>query len=182
MPIIADRNRTDRETREKNVPLTEAEFSRQLAITLPQIRPFARKLTESFSEADDLMQDTAVLALANQNKYEDRGNMAAWLVTTMKFRQIARHQKAVTRSVLDARYVDQREARVFTDPGDVGITLKRVVAFMGTMPPNHAQVLTLDALGNTQDEMAIEAACKLGTVKSRLSRARAALREEFGEI
>lgn len=162
------------------MPLTEAEFSRQLAIALPQVRAYARKITEDHSEADDLMQDVAVIALHNQGKYEDRGTMTAWLVTTMQFRHQHRRAKAYTR--YETPYADSIDGRVFSDPADIGITLKRVIAFMDEMPAHHTQVLTLDALGHSQDEITVAADCPLGTVKSRLHRARAALREEFGEI
>jgi DNA-directed RNA polymerase specialized sigma24 family protein len=100
----------------------------------------------------------------------------------MRFRYIAQFDKVVhRREVVDSDLVEAT-GRVSMAPADMGITLKRVLAFVDQMPDHHAEIITMDTLGDSEEEMAAKIGRKPGTVKSRLFRARAALRERFGEI
>lgn len=145
---------------------------------LPRLRRYARMLVGDPSYADDLVQDCLVRAIANLHRWQDGTNMRAWLFT-------------ILRNVL---YNDLRRARrsPFLDAGEsletvpVSATQESRMRVMDVdrafarLAPAHKEVFLLIAVeGLDYEEAARILDVPVGTVKSRLSRARAELRSHI---
>lgn len=146
----------------------------------------ARYLTHDPSEAEDLVQETYVRALRAWGEFEPGTNVKAWLFRILRNAFISRHRREL-RHPAPAPY-DTTE----TSPDGAasgGVTrgaiepeqLRRVLsgeleAALLALSEEARTVILLDAEGLTEQETALVVGCAVGTVKSRLSRARAALR------
>ena len=64
--------------------MTTIEFNTAVVKLHKSLRPIALKLTRDMEEANDLMQETLLKAMANREKFTDGTNLKAWLYTIMK--------------------------------------------------------------------------------------------------
>jgi len=138
----------------------------------------ARHLCGNTSDAEDLVQDTYARALAG--RFDENGHLRAWLFRILRncFIDQARRRALVLElpdDTLDARADEPWDAAALDQLRYVGSAeLARAVA---TLPIELRFVLLLDVEGFTEAEVADIMRCAPGTVKSRLSRAKAKLRE-----
>jgi RNA polymerase sigma-70 factor, ECF subfamily len=156
------------------------EFARLLEAQLPRLRRYARALTRDPSRADDLIQDTLVRALAKQHLYQDGTNLRAWLFTLMH----NQHVNDVRRNVRegDSLDVDTVAAHLVavTDP-TASRQLRELDEAIGKLAMEQRQVILLIGLeGMSYEETAAILNVPIGTVRSRLSRGREALRRLMG--
>jgi RNA polymerase sigma-70 factor, ECF subfamily len=156
------------------------EFARLLEAQLPRLRRYARALTRDPSRADDLIQDTLVRALAKQHLYQDGTNLRAWLFTLMH----NQHVNDVRRNVRegDSLDVDTVAAHLVavTDP-TASRQLRELDEAIGKLAMEQRQVILLIGLeGMSYEETAAILDVPVGTVRSRLSRGREALRRLMG--
>lgn len=145
-------------------------FESDLLVWLPYLRRYARALTGDSAWADDLVQDTMERAL-NKWRWRVDGNLRAWLFTLL------RH-----------RFIDQLRARrevVMEDGTDLpapggevsGLLLRDVQQALYRLPLEQREVLLLVALEElSYQEVAGILNVPVGTVMSRLSRARERMR------
>lgn len=153
-----------------------SDFNRRLEEQLPRLRRYARALTRDVSRADDLVQDTLLRALTKQHLYQDGTNLRAWLFTLMH----NQHVNDVRRSNRDGGNIDVTEmASVLvanTDP-TASRKLHELERALGRLPVEQREAILLVGLeGMRYDEAAEVAGVPIGTVRSRLSRGREALR------
>ena len=153
-----------------------SDFHRRLEEQLPRLRRYARALTRDVSRADDLVQDTVLRALAKQNLWQEGTNLRAWLFTLMH----NQHVNDVRRSNRDGGNIDVDEmASVLvanTDP-TASRQLRELERALGLLPIEQREAILLVGLeGLRYDEAAVIAGVPIGTVRSRLSRGREALR------
>lgn len=151
-------------------------FQSEILSTLPKLRRFAYALTGSAHEADDLMQSTIERALRKKDRYRDDGRLDSWLMRLCKNLWIdeIRRRKArpqtdeisdMTTPVLDG--VRAMEAKM---------QMKDMNSALAEMSDNQRAVLLLVAVeGQTYQEAAAVLNVPVGTVMSRLARARARL-------
>jgi RNA polymerase sigma-70 factor (ECF subfamily) len=146
---------------------------------------FARWLVRDPGAAEDLVQETYARALAAAPQFEPGSNLKAWLFrilrnTFIDHRRRARHEHELrvetfdeetvaSGTVLDESHLEQIRAVVSDELADA----------VRALPEAWRTVILLDLEGMTEPEMASVLGCAEGTVKSRLSRARAALRERL---
>jgi RNA polymerase sigma-70 factor (ECF subfamily) len=151
-------------------------FEDQLVRHLPQLRAFARFLVKDRSQADDLVSETVVRALSARSQFQPGTNLRAWLFVILRnchingFRQ---HRISVERveDVIDASSPTQPEQLAVVE-------LREVRAALTKVSPQHREVLALVAgAGLSYEEAAAICQCAVGTVKSRLNRARAELKQ-----
>lgn len=143
---------------------------------LPDLRRRARALLHRNSDAEDLTQDCMVRALPHLDDIDD---LRAYLFQMLRnayadrISVLSREAGAVTLEDADSQLVDRRSPQLRLEVRDVA----RQVA---KLPREQRQVLLLvAAAGATYDEAAARLNIPVGTVMSRLSRARKALREQF---
>ena len=77
--------------------MTTIEFNTAVVKLHKSLRPIALKLTRDMEEANDLMQETLLKAMANREKFTDGTNLKAWLYTIMKNTFITNYHRLVKR-------------------------------------------------------------------------------------
>ncbi len=145
---------------------------------IPNLRAFALSLTQSGHHADDLVQDTLLKALSNLDKFQRGTNMRAWLFTILRnsFYNDIRYTKYHQTSALDDVSPMSLETKATQDKY---IEYKDVMRGLNCLVAEQREAIILIAAeGLSYEEAAVICGCPVGTVKSRLSRARARL-EEF---
>lgn len=148
---------------------------------IPRLRRYARALVGSRDEADDLVQDTLERAWSRIRLLRSGSDPRLWLFSIMHnvFVDGVRH-----RSARPAERISGEALAVASDArgGDV-LAVRRIAAALEALPPAQREVLLLVALeGLTYAEAAHALGIPVGTVMSRLSRARDALRVAMGEV
>ena len=147
----------------------------------------ARRLTGSDADAEDLVQDTFARAVGAAPRFEPGTNLRAWLFRILRNAYIDSYRlaKRAPRPLDDD--VDEDGALVRREPvrGDDELErLRRVVgddieAALASLPDEQRVIVLMDLEGLSEVEVATVVGCPLGTVKSRLARARAALRKQL---
>lgn len=149
-------------------------FRDDLMAVLPALRTFAFSLVGDMSRTDDLVQETLMKAWMNQHRFQPGSNLVAWLFTIMR-NQFYTEIRKRKREVEDADGIQAGKLTAVPDQEDV-VALKRLYAVMATLPATQREALLLvGAEGLTYEEAAIRLQCQVGTVKSRVSRARGQL-------
>jgi RNA polymerase sigma-70 factor (ECF subfamily) len=141
---------------------------------IPRLRAVAVSLTGNTDRADDLVQETMLRAYANLDKFQPGSNLPAWLFTILRnqFRSEYRKRKREVEDV-DGRHVESLTANP-EQPGKVEFNELR--AALPLLPPEQREALVLvGASGFSYEEAAEICGCAVGTIKSRLNRARARL-------
>ncbi len=151
-------------------------FGSDLVAALPALRAFALSLAVSPARADDLVQETVLKAWASRGRFEPGTNFTAWLFTILRnqfYSEIRKHR----REVEDADGV--AAAALVSLPDQIErIALQNLWAKMANLPAAQREALLLvGAQGMTYEAAAAVIGCQTGTVKSRVSRARAWLAE-----
>jgi RNA polymerase sigma-70 factor (ECF subfamily) len=153
----------------------------ELLAAIPRLRRYARVLIGNPTRADDLVRDTLVRAWAKRRLWRAGSDLRAWLFAVMhnvyvNQRILARHEAGNVS--LDAGHVDG-EALQLGQPGNQQqrVEVREIVQLMERPPVAQREVLALAALEEMRyDEIAVALAVPVGTVMSRLSRARETLR------
>jgi RNA polymerase sigma-70 factor (ECF subfamily) len=141
---------------------------------VPGLRAFAISLCGNVDRADDLVQETLLRAWANLSSFQPGTNMAAWLFTILRnlFRSEYRKRR---REVEDA---DGSYAETLTTLPDQNsrLEINEFRAAIRLLPPDQRESLLLvGAPGFSYEEAAHICGCPVGTVKSRVNRARSRL-------
>jgi RNA polymerase sigma-70 factor (ECF subfamily) len=138
---------------------------------VPMLRKFAVSLCRSADRADDLVQETMLRAITGVANLAPNSNLDAWLVTILR-NCFFSDCRARSRTVED---VDGRHAETLVAvPDQVGWCVgKDLHEALEKLPPRQRQVLTLiGGSGMSYEEAATICDCEVGTVKSRVHRAR----------
>jgi RNA polymerase sigma-70 factor (ECF subfamily) len=152
-------------------------FEKQLLNIIPDLRAFARFLAGNPTEADDLVQDTVVRALNAYEHFDLNTNIKAWTFTILRNIRINSYRKRRFEE-LDEATMATMSARANQEDS---LELKEVLRALETLPVAQREVITLVRAGGLSYEEAAEImGCKLGTIKSRVNRADAALRAALG--
>jgi len=165
------------------VPPTQSKpddtFREDLIGALPALRGFAFSLAGDTARADDLVQESLAKAWANRQRFTLGTSMNAWLFTILRNQFYSEMRKA-KREVEDADGV--HAATMTALPAQEGVVdLQRLRERMDRIPAAQRMALMLvGAEGYTYEEAAEMLRCKVGTVKSRVSRARACLSDALG--
>jgi RNA polymerase sigma-70 factor (ECF subfamily) len=133
----------------------------QVLSTVPSLRAFAISLCGNIDRADDLVQETLLRALSHIDSFEPGTNMPAWLFTILRnlFRSEYRKRRREVEDA-DGRYAE---------------TLKFRTA-LAKLPSDQREALILvGASGFSYEDAAGICGCAVGTIKSRVNRARTRL-------
>ena len=152
------------------------EFGRLLESEIPRLRRYARALTRNTAKADDLVQSSLVRALEKQHLWQPGSNLRAWLFTILHNQHVndVRHslREGSLGPVEDAEPVWRVEPVV-----DASLQLRDLQRGINTLSDEQREVLLLVGLeGMRYEQVADILGIPVGTVRSRLSRARTALR------
>lgn len=157
----------------------------ELLVHIPSLRAFAVSLSGQIDRADDLVQETLVKAWRNLGSFTEGTNMRAWLFTILRNVYISDIRRR-RREVQDTDGVFAESVAVA--PSQNGhMDLADFKSALTDLPEEQREALILIGAAEFSYEEAAEiAGCAVGTVKSRVNRARNALAKrlnlEVGEI
>jgi RNA polymerase sigma-70 factor, ECF subfamily len=145
-----------------------------IAAEIPKLRRYARALLRNKDRADDLVQDTILRALEKKHLYERGTNLRAWLFTLMHNHYV----NSVRRSARRGQTILVEKVALASPALQVAsVELRELERAIARLPAERRETLLLIALeGMGYEEVAQICGVPLGTVRSRLSRAREELR------
>ncbi|TNC48513.1 sigma-70 family RNA polymerase sigma factor [Rubellimicrobium rubrum] len=141
----------------------------------PALRAFARRLLRQETEVDDLVQDTILKALSARDSFQYGTNLKAWLFTIMRNTFNTRWRRA-RRETMPGSEVIELGAVTPSTQADHLWARETMERLLNDLTPAHREILILiPVLGLGYEDAAEICHCSVGTVKSRLNRARVAL-------
>lgn len=143
---------------------------------VPSLRAFAISLCGNIDRADDLVQETLTRAIAHISSFQPGTNMSAWLFTILRnlFRSEYRKRRREVEDT-DGKYADTLKS----NPEQYSrVEFDEFLLALARLPPDQREALVLvGASGFSYEEAAAICECAVGTIKSRVSRARTRLSE-----
>ena len=151
----------------------------RLIVLLPNLRAFAFSLCGQHDRADDLVQETLLKAWSHLDSFQEGTNLRAWLFTILRNTFITEMRRR-RREVEDAN--GKKAEGLSIAPAQQGhIDMQDVRKALDLLPPHQREALVLvGAAGMSYDETAEKTKCAVGTVKSRVNRARSRLAQLLG--
>jgi len=153
------------------VPPASGEFRDQLVAAIPGLRAFGMSLAARADQADDLVQETLMKAWNHQDSYENGTNLRAWLYTILRnefYSQIRKRRREVEDA--DGEYA----AKMATAGGqESNLEMADLRIALSKLPEDQREAIILvGASGFSYQEASQISGAAIGTVKSRVSRAR----------
>ncbi|MCO6386788.1 sigma-70 family RNA polymerase sigma factor [Aliihoeflea sp. 40Bstr573] len=147
---------------------------------IPALRAFARTFHRDVNDADDLVQETLTKAIGNIHQFQPGTAMKSWLFTIMRNSFYTKIRKSSREAPALADDAASRPAVLATQEWSArGHEIREALA---RLPEQQREVIMLiGVLGVSYEEAAEICGCAMGTIKSRLNRARARLLDEMGE-
>jgi RNA polymerase sigma-70 factor (ECF subfamily) len=158
-----------------------SEFGRLVALEIPALRRYSRKLTRDPVEAEDLLQNCLVRALAKQALWQPGTDLRRWLFTLLYHQQV----NALRRQARERRNLGEA-ARALAGPAACDpsgrVLVKEMAQAIAVLPQEQREAMRRVAFGGMgYDEAATALAVPQGTLRSRLARARIVLRKLLDE-
>ena len=142
---------------------------------IPNLRAFAVSLCGDVERADDLVQETLLKAWDHLDSFQEGTNLRAWMFTILRntyFSECRRRRREVEDD-------GSKAAELAVHPGQDGyVDMQDFRRALNELPPDQREALILvGAAGFSYEEAANISNCAVGTIKSRVNRARAKLSE-----
>lgn len=162
------------------------DFTQQLLSVQNELFRFAFKLTADREDANDLLQETSLKALDNEEKYTPDTNFKGWIYTIMRNIFINNYRKTVR----DQTFVDQTDnlfhLNLSQDSGfdstEAAYDLKEIHRTVNALPKEYRVPFAMYVSGFKYREIADKLGLPLGTVKSRIFFTRQKLQEELKDF
>jgi RNA polymerase sigma-70 factor (ECF subfamily) len=146
-------------------------FSKDLTALIPHMRAFARGLCGDMTAAEDLAQDGLLRAWTAQASYQPGTNLKAWVFTIIRNQFYSERRRAWRNVALDQQMAE--ETLIAVSNATATLELDEVRRAMLLLPDDQREALVLvGAAGCSYEEVSEMCDCPVGTVKSRVSRAR----------
>lgn len=163
-----------------------ANFAQNLLSLQPELLNFAYKLTADHEEANDLLQETSLKALDNEDKYTDETNFKGWIYTIMRNIFINNYRKTLR----DQTYVDTTDNQYFLNQGidievdstEVAYDLKEIRHIVNGLSKEYRVPFAMYVSGFKYREIADRLGLLLGTVKSRIYITRQKLQQDLKDF
>jgi RNA polymerase sigma-70 factor (ECF subfamily) len=149
---------------------------------IPHLRAFARTLCGDPTSADDLAQDAILKAWDARQSFEMGTNMKAWTFMILRNQFYSEKRRSWRQTQLDPEAAER--TLIAVDDPEAPLALDELRQGLAMLPPEQREALILVGAGGfAYEEAAAICDCAVGTVKSRVSRARRALQAilESGE-
>jgi RNA polymerase sigma-70 factor (ECF subfamily) len=161
-------------------PVTE--FCQKVEAIIPKLRRYARALTRNETAADDLVQDCLVRALGKQDLFKDGTDLRAWLFTILHNQYVNQVRRAAREGAAISVSEDEPSLARAPDQGQ-RLELRDLDRGLARLPEEQRAVILLVGLEGMRYEAVAEIiGVPVGTVRSRLSRGREALRRLMGIV
>jgi RNA polymerase sigma-70 factor (ECF subfamily) len=171
--LLADR--TAQIIRAHTEPVDQG-FIDGLMAALPALKAYAISLTRNGDKAEDLIQETILKAISKQEHFVEGTNLQAWLFTILRNHSFTIHRKVrLEVEDSDGMYAAKLEAA----PAQEGhLMMIKLQAALASLTEDQRNALLLVGLeGVEYEDAAVELGCAVGTIKSRVNRARTRLAE-----
>lgn len=159
-------------------PADTGAFKQGLADLVPYLRAFARSLCSNATEADDLTQETLMKAWKARMSFQAGTNLKGWTFRILRNHFYSEQRRAWRKNEIcdeDAGVGTARQASQSS-----AVALAEVYEALDTLPDDQREALVLVGAGGfSYEEAAAICDCAVGTIKSRVSRARVALSEKI---
>jgi len=146
---------------------------------------FAFMLTSNRDDAYDLLQDTTVKALDNQDKYTENTNFKGWVFTIMRNIFINNYRRGARQATLIDTTENLYHLNLSQDSGletpEGSFTVSEITDAINEFPDEYRIPISMMVAGYKYTEIAEKMNLPLGTVKSRIFFARKRLQERFAE-
>ncbi|MCB1352931.1 MAG: sigma-70 family RNA polymerase sigma factor [Rhodobacteraceae bacterium] len=157
----------------------EDEFLSKVVALMPRLRNFAIGLCRDAVEADDLVQETVLRAIQSRRSFQTGSNLGAWMMTILRncflsdMRRSQRARLALSQIVAPAG--------VLAATQESALQLQEVARHIAGLPAAQRRPLLMIGVAEASyAEVAAHCGCSVGTVKSRVSRARQRLVDAAG--
>jgi RNA polymerase sigma-70 factor, ECF subfamily len=152
------------------------DFAQLIEDEIPFLNRTVRRWHREKCDADDLVQDTVVQALANAHQWQPGTDLRGWLYTIMRNRFLA----GVTRSNRSTAVLEQiasADLRPAAEPSELRLVMRDLLAALRRLPGNQrSAVLLIGVEGKSYGEAAATMGTSVGAVRSNLARGRERLR------
>jgi RNA polymerase sigma factor (sigma-70 family) len=150
-----------------------------IAALIPALRAFARSMVPDRNDADDLVQETLLRGISNIHHFRPGTNLKSWLFTIMRNTFYTSLKLRKRERPGDADCV--AGTRAVQPSQEWAVRGEEIREALETLSPEQREVVVLvGALGVTYEDAAEICNCAVGTIKSRLNRARARILEKLG--
>jgi RNA polymerase sigma-70 factor (ECF subfamily) len=164
----------DRHDRAPRTPAQDEGFKNELVQLIPHLRAFARTLCGDPAAADDLAQDAMLKAWDARASFQMGTNMKAWTFMILRNQFYSEKRRSWRQTQLDQEAAER--TLVAVDNPEAPVALDELRQGLAMLPAEQREALILVGAGGFAYEEAAEICeCAVGTVKSRVSRARRAL-------
>lgn len=162
------------------------DFTQHLLSIQTELFRFAFKLTADREEANDLLQETSLKALDNEEKFTPDTNFKGWMYTIMRNIFINNYRKTLR----DQTYVDQTDNLFYlnqnidieTDSTEGSYDLKEMRRIVNALPKEYRVPFAMYVSGFKYREIADKLNLPLGTIKSRIYFTRQKLQKELKDF
>ncbi|HVC56687.1 MAG TPA: sigma-70 family RNA polymerase sigma factor [Stellaceae bacterium] len=143
---------------------------------IPYLRRYARSLVHNSTDADDLVQDCLLRAIDKKHLWCDGTNLRAWLTTILRNLYVNGVRRSINQKHIGLPLTDElmRTSQIHCDP--LAMLFVEDVARSLALLPQEQRRAVIQAMNYSYDEIAANENVPVGTIRSRLSRGRAALR------
>lgn len=146
---------------------------------------FAMNLTKNTDDAKDLLQETLLRALNNQEKFQEGTNLKAWLLTIMRNIFINNYRRKVKQNTIFDKsandYLLDYQQSAIANEAESNLRIKEIQAAIHDLPVIFRQPFMLYFEGFKYHEIADMLSEPLGTIKSRIHFARRLLKEQISK-
>ena len=166
--------------------MSTATFTTELVGVQDELLRFAYKLTADRDEANDLLQDTSLKALDNEEKYEPATNFKGWIYTIMRnifinnYRRIVREQTFID-TTENQYHLNTPQGEAF-ESTESTYDLKEMHRIVNALPKEYRIPFSMHIAGFKYREIAEKLNIPLGTVKSRIFFTRQRLQQELKDF
>lgn len=166
--------------------MNSATFTKALVGMQDDLLRFAYKLTADHEDANDLLQETSLKALDNEDKYTPETNFKGWVYTIMRnifinnYRKMMRDQTFVDQT--DNQYHLNTPSESYADSTETAYDLKEMHRIVNALPKEYRVPFSMHVAGFKYREIAEKLGLPLGTVKSRIFFTRQKLQRELKDF
>jgi RNA polymerase sigma-70 factor (ECF subfamily) len=154
-------------------------FLDEMMTSIPSLRAFAISLVRDADRAEDLVQETMLRAISKREQFEPGTNLQAWLFVILRNQVYSNRRKSV-REVEDVDGSYAATLTVIPDQEDSIMVQELEAALRKLQKGQREAILLVGADGLSYEEAAQALGCAVGTIKSRVNRARSCLAELMG--
>lgn len=174
--MVSSDNASDAEPGDACAPkrLTDIQFKQRLIETMPHLRAFARSLTHDPATADDLVQDTLLKTWAARKRFQPEKSMRVWTFVILRNTYFSQFR----RKKFEGHYIEEEADRLLVTEAaqESPLHLADLHNALTELTDDQREAIILVGAGGFSYKEAAEiAGCAVGTIKSRVSRAREGL-------